>query len=76
LLEIMTAVLQRTGHSQAVPEVHWRSRYLCSSFPRRRESRFFFVFSWIPGRASYRQLARNDLGIVSTNLRDMTLAGC
>ncbi|HZA53020.1 MAG TPA: hypothetical protein VE616_02110, partial [Candidatus Udaeobacter sp.] len=32
------------------------------SFPRARESRYFLSISWIPGRASYRQLARNDLG--------------
>jgi hypothetical protein len=34
----------------------------------------FSSISWIPGRASYRQLARNDVGIVSTNLRDSILA--
>ena len=50
------------------------SHGLLLSFPRMRESRFFLSISWIPGRASYRQLARNDVGIVSTNLRDSTLA--
>src|SRR5262245_31299903 len=45
---------------------------LLLSFARKRESRF--SISWIPGRASYRQLARNDVGIVSTNSRESTLA--
>jgi hypothetical protein len=39
-----------------------------------RNPDFFLSISWIAGRASYRQLARNDVGIVSTNLRDSTLA--
>jgi hypothetical protein len=35
-----------------------------SSFPRKRESRTARK-SWIPGRGSYRQLARNDVEIIT-----------
>ena len=37
------------------------------SFPRRRESRF--KLSWIPARASYRQLGRNDVRKYTANFR-------
>jgi hypothetical protein len=41
----------------------------------KRESRFFFVFSWIPALACPCPLGRNDAAIMSTNLRDTILGG-
>ena len=50
-----------------------------SSFPRRRESRLFGL-SWIPARASYRKLGRNDTWKYTNNFRitlvALFLAGC
>src|SRR6266576_1397164 len=53
----------RAGTSIKKPQLH------SPSFPRRRESRFLGL-SWIPGRASYRQLARNDDRIFVANFWD------
>jgi hypothetical protein len=43
-----------------------------SSFPRRRESKTLYI-SWIPGRASYRQLARNDVRMRREDYASSTL---
>jgi len=49
-----------------------KSEFSYPSFPRRRESRLLKI-SWIPARASYRQLGRNDVTNYVTNFRGTIL---
>ena len=49
-----------------------KSEFAYPSFPRRRESMLLKI-SWIPARASYRQLGRNDVRNYVTNFRDTIL---